>query len=287
MIIDYPGRGNSLKTRLHLNTPLGKRVESVSVYTPSLLCTIPRQVAREGLGIGPDRLPFRGVDVWSAYELSWLNARGLPELAMAEFVIPCDSPNLVESKSMKLYLNSLNQTRFSSVADVATTIERDLCANVGAPVTVELVAVAGAQNFRPAEFEGDSLDLQDVGISRYQPDKTLLSIASLTTVDERLYSDLFRSLCPVTGQPDWASVTIAYRGPAIDRGGLLRYLVSYREHAGFHEQCVERIFLDLLEQCRPRELTVYARFLRRGGLDINPFRSNQTDLPPSIRLVRQ
>ena len=251
------------------DSSLGRHVDYPHEYDPSLLFPIARSLGRDALGIRADALPFAGFDRWHAYELSWLDARGKPRVATATFTVPADSPNLVESKSLKLYLNSFNASRFASDDAVREAIERDLSNAAGAAVAVAfgLPAVVDATS-------AIDLDAQDIAIDNYgPPDASLLAFDANDDADEALASALLKSNCPVTGQPDWASVRIAYRGPRIDRAGLLRYLVSFRDHAEFHEQCVERIFVDLLTRGRPRELSVDARYTRRGGLDINPWRA--------------
>ncbi|WP_028918006.1 NADPH-dependent 7-cyano-7-deazaguanine reductase QueF [Pseudoxanthomonas sp. J35] len=261
---------------------LGREVAYPTRYDPGLLFPIPRAGARVELGLAAgDALPFAGHDRWHAYELSWLDGRGKPCVATATVQVPAGSPNLVESKSLKLYLNSLNAHRFDSAEAVLACIAGDLSRSAGAPVTVAfgLPAMAAA-----ADDEGESLDAIEVDFDRYgPPDATLLSAAAGDIVEEHLQSSLLKSNCPVTGQPDWASVHLRYRGPRIDRAGLLRYLVSFREHAEFHEQCVERIFLDVLRQCAPQSLSVEARYTRRGGLDINPWRGTADTTPPPAR----
>jgi 7-cyano-7-deazaguanine reductase len=254
-----------------MNTPqdssLGREVAYPSQYDPGLLFPIPRAAARTRIGIDGG-LPFAGDDRWHAYELGWLDGRGKPCVATATLQVPCDSPNLIESKSLKLYLNSLNAARFDSADAVWARIAADLSACAGAIVRVEpgLPPVAGA--------DGESIDALEVDIDCYgPPDAGFLVADADTQVTETLVSELLKSNCPVTGQPDWASIDIRYHGPRIDRAGLLRYLVSYRDHAEFHEQCVERIFLDLSRHCRCHWLEVEARYTRRGGLDINPRRT--------------
>lgn len=248
--------------------PLGRHVDYPRSYDATLLFPIARSLGRDALGIVGGDLPFIGIDRWHAYELSWLDARGKPRVATATFAVPADSPNLVESKSLKLYLNSFNASRFDDDA-VRETIVRDLSNAAGAPVTT-------AFGLPPLRDDDDAIDLdaQDIAIDCYGPPDASLLVADVNDVcEETLASALLKSNCPVTGQPDWASVRIAYRGPRIDRAGLLRYLVSFRDHAEFHEQCVERIFVDVLAHCRPRGLSVEARYTRRGGLDINPWRA--------------
>ena len=271
-------------------SPLGKTSEYSGIYTPSLLYPIPRQPIWEGLGLDPERLPFNGADVWNSYEVSWLTPSGKPDVAAVEFVFPLTpGARIVESKSFKLYLNSLNQTVFSDRAELLRTLESDLSVTAQAPVMVRLMDMHRLQLLGIARLPGESLDGMDVDIDTYQYDPGLLKLAARGgLVRETLNSNLLKSNCPVTGQPDWASVMISYAGPALDRASVLRYLVSFRQHADFHEQCVERIFLDLYrvlgEGC---ELSVYARYLRRGGLDINPWRSTQPGMPDNLRLARQ
>jgi len=268
--------------------PLGKPTTYRDGYDPGLLCPFPRAPKRRELGLAAN-LPFAGFDLWNAYELSWLTPTGKPVVAMAEFRFPLTSPCLVESKSFKLYLNSLNQTRCADFDAVAGLLGRDLAAASGAPVEVLLQPLAAYSGTPLADLPGRCLDDLDVTIEHYALAPELLAGAAdaTQTVAETVHSHLLKSNCLVTRQPDWASVLIRYRGPRIDPVALLRYLVSYRQHSEFHEQCVERIFVDLLRYCRPAQLTVYARYTRRGGLDINPFRSNfETDIP-NWRLARQ
>ena len=268
------------------NAPLGHATGYPDTYDPGQLFAVARAPQRALLGV-TDALPFAGSDVWTAYELTWLDARGKPAVAIATFDVPAASPAIVESKSMKLYLGSFAQSVFGSAADVAGTIERDLSAAAGAPVRVTLRGEATFPGERLAELDGASIDGQDVACTHDTVDPAALSAAA-GVVDEALTTNLFRSVCPVTGQPDIASLRIAYRGPQIDRAGLLRYLVSYRRHPGFHEHCVERIFVDVLRRCRCERLTVDARFTRRGGIDINPYRTNAgLPAPPNVRTARQ
>lgn len=271
------------------NSSLGKPVAYTGQYDPALLFPIGRAEKRAELGLGA-ALPFAGVDIWNAYEVSWLDGRGKPRVALAEFRVPADSPNLIESKSFKLYLNSYMQTRFTDGDAVRAQLLRDLSSATGAPVTVVLTTVAMAAKLTALEpLAGDPIDDLSVDISHYGPPRAeFLSSDPGAQADETLVSHLLKSNCPVTGQPDWASLQIRYRGPRLDREGLLRYLVSFREHNEFHEQCVERIFIDLLRQCAPSRLSVYARYTRRGGLDINPFRSTPGEpMPDNPRTVRQ
>ncbi|MDP5290775.1 NADPH-dependent 7-cyano-7-deazaguanine reductase QueF [Oceanimonas sp. CHS3-5] len=266
---------------------LGKASSYVSEYDPGQLQAVPRSLNRDDLELKADALPFSGEDLWNLYELSWLNARGKPMVAMGEVRVPATSVNLIESKSFKLYLNSYNQSRFESLAAVEETLTRDLSACAEGPVTVKLYEL----QYAPAQFgrlPGHCIDQLDIDIDRYQPDPALLAHATeAEEVSETLHSHLLKSNCLVTGQPDWGSIMIRYQGPRIRQDALLRYLVGFRQHNEFHEQCVERIFMDLMQHCQPRELTVYARYTRRGGLDINPYRSNVAGKAANVRLQRQ
>lgn len=250
-------------------SPLGREVAYPRQFDAGLLYPIPRALGRAAIGIDAGALPFVGSDRWHAYELSWLDARGKPRMATATFEVSADSPNLVESKSFKLYLNSCNSARFADEEALRTQVEADLSAAAGAPVSM-------AFGLPPVlALAGEGIDALDIDIQAYgPPDASLLGADAADIVEEALASALLKSNCPVTGQPDWADLVIAYRGPRIDRAGLLRYLVSFRDHAEFHEQCVERIFGDLSARCRPQWLSVEARYTRRGGLDINPWRAS-------------
>lgn len=264
---------------------LGRETTYPRHYDASLLYPIERRLGRDALGLGGEALPFVGHDRWHAYELGWLDARGKPRVATATFTVPADSPRLVESKSLKLYLNSFNATRFGSDAEVRARIADDLTQAAGGPVTVAFgLPACGVDADAGAGIDAIEVDIDGYG----PPDPGHLRADAADPVDETLRSDLLKSNCPVTGQPDWASVRIAYRGPRIDRAGLLRYLVSFRDHADFHEQCVERIFVDLLARCGPRTLSVEARYTRRGGLDINPWRGTPgLSAPAPAREPRQ
>lgn len=269
------------------DSPLGKTSEYVTVYTPTLLSPIPREESRRGLGIGAD-LPFTGMDLWTAYEMSWLNPRGKPQVAVGRFGFPCDSTAIVESKSFKLYLNSLNQTRFESAEELRRVLEKDLSAAAGARVSVAIATLAEAGQAGLTELGGECIDDLDIAVESSGLDPEFLrSDPQGKVVAETLFSDLLKSNCPVTGQPDWASVMVRYRGRPIDREGLLQYIISFREHGDFHENCVERMFVDILQRCAPEQLTVSARYTRRGGLDINPYRSNCGEEVGDLRLVRQ
>ena len=294
-----------------MNTPeqstLGKTSAYPDRYDPSLLFPIARAPKRAEIGIDAQP-PFMGADLWTAYELSWLNLRGKPQVAIAQLVVPCESPNIIESKSLKLYLGSLSNTRYADAAEVLACLKTDLGQALWqvqgqvdgqvqgqvqgqAPrgVGLKLIAPEDFAGQRIADLEGLSLDRLDIECDHYSPAPELLSAAfGEQPVSEILTSDLLKSNCLVTGQPDWGSVQISYSGPQIDQGGLLRYLVSFRNHTEFHEQCVERIFMDVWTRCKPTRLAVYARYTRRGGLDINPFRTSQPQaLPPSVRTARQ
>ncbi|AQU81765.1 MAG: NADPH-dependent 7-cyano-7-deazaguanine reductase QueF [Halomonas sp.] len=268
------------------NAPLGRDSAYPEHYDAGLLYPIPRAANRAPLGIEEGKLPFVGEDEWHAFEVSWLNGRGKPIVAVARFRLPAESPNLVESKSWKLYLNSFNQTRFADQEAVQSTLARDLADAAGAPVSVELLAVDDSE-LTPQSLPGECLDDLDIDVSNYTPSASFL-VAGEEIVEESLYSHLLKSNCPVTGQPDWGSVLIRYKGPKIDREGLLRYLIGYRQHQDFHEHCVEHIFTDLMQQVKPEELLVLARYVRRGGLDISPWRATPGLTPPSpLRLARQ
>ena len=267
-------------------SPLGRATSYPDRYDRGLLFPIERAPLRAELGIGI-ALPFDGVDLWTAYELSWLDADGKPQVAIATFSVPANSPQLVESKSVKLYLTAFNQTRFASDSQVAATLARDLGAATGATVDVALTLPAGFAALPHAELSGEFLDDLPIAAVDSEPAPEAL-VAGGPGVAEILCTRLFRSVCPVTGQPDYASVQLAYRGARIDRAGLLRYLVSFRRHPGFHEHCVERMFTDVWRCCEPEALAVYARFTRRGGIDINPYRtSGGASSPAPARTARQ
>ncbi len=268
--------------------PLGRPVVPPDRYAPEVLYRVARGEARRAAGL-PEHVPFRGVDLWTAYELSWLDPRGKPVAAVAVAVVPADSPFLVESKSLKLYLGSFAQTRHAGWAAVREIVTGDLARACGREVEVRLVLPRRFVALAIRQWEGTSIDGLDVACDRYLPDPALLATASSPEiVQETLRSDLLRTNCPVTGQPDWGSIQISYRGRQLDRRALLRYLVSYRQHLGFHEACIERIWWDIKRICAPARLTVYGRYLRRGGVDINPFRSDAAQRPAKpVRLPRQ
>lgn len=270
------------------HSPLGKSTVYADRYDAGLLFPIPRQGKRDEIGVAEAALPFHGVDVWNGYELSWLDKRGKPHVAVAEFRFPATTPNIVESKSFKLYLNSFAQERVADAATLRQTLVRDLSAAAGGPVGIVLHAPGELDGTPISEPEGLLLDTQELDFDSYGPPRADFLVTNDGDAREVLVSHLLRSNCPVTGQPDWGSVQIAYTGKPIDRAGLLRYLVSFRNHTEFHEQCVERIFMDVTARCAPRELSVYARYTRRGGLDINPFRSTDpAAVPVNPRGARQ
>jgi len=268
------------------DTPLGKKSEYVDSYMPSLLCPVPRWDGREELEI-EDRPPFHGMDFWYASELSWLDQKGKPHVAVAEFMVPCTTRNLIESKSVKLYLNSFGGTRFESPRAVKQTIENDTSACVEGAVDVVLRTLGEAASQELWTPSGTCLDHIDLTIETYERDPELLLVDQGAERTEQLFSHLFRSRCPVTGQPDWATMLIRYTGQPISMAGLLRYLVSYRNDSAFHEHVVEQIFMDIKNQCQPRQLSVEGLFTRRGGISISPFRSDFESQSSSPRVIRQ
>jgi 7-cyano-7-deazaguanine reductase len=271
------------------NLELGKKSEYEAVYNADKLFPIPRAEKRVEIGLDPQNLPFYGFDAWNHYEVSWLNAKGKPVVATAEIIYDCHTPNIIESKSLKLYFNTFNNTQFDSVADVENTIKKDLSYNVEGEVTVAIQQLRkGTALPLDTSFKGDCIDDLDVACSVYSVEPSLL-ITEDEMVEEILFSDLLKSNCLVTYQPDWGSVQIEYKGPKINRESLLKYIVSFRNHNEFHEQCIERIFVDIMAQCKPQELTVYGRYTRRGGLDINPYRSTKKSswAAKNLRLLRQ
>lgn len=269
---------------------LGKQSEYIANYAPELLQTVPRALTRKTLQLG-DNLPFKGIDRWTGYELSWLNEKGKPQVRIAEFEFPFDSEVLVESKSFKLYLNSFNQTKLATAETLKTTLAQDLSAAAGKPVKVKLFTLDEYAELGISQLEGVCIDDIDINVEQYDYQPSLLK-ASQTSISETLTSHLLKSNCLVTGQPDWGSVVIEYTGPALDRAALLAYLISFRGHNEFHEHCVERIFADIYLLTKPEYLKVYARYTRRGGLDINPVRVSATadegtTALPYCRLPRQ
>ncbi|OUS03732.1 NADPH-dependent 7-cyano-7-deazaguanine reductase QueF [Gammaproteobacteria bacterium 42_54_T18] len=282
------------------DSPLGQVSDYPDKYDASLLYPIPRVQGREGVLVDAT-LPFDGVDIWNAYEVSWLNDKGKPIVAVSVLTVPALSPNIVESKSLKLYLGSLNQSVFASAEDVASTIQQDVSEIVGASILVSLTLIGSEKAFCAGRFlgagaQGKEIELssaicvddEDITAVDYSINATLLGLDKRGgMVDECLSSHLLRSNCPVTGQPDWATIFIHYCGPKISRQSLLKYIISYRNHNDFHEQCVERVFLDIMKVCQPDKLSVYGRYTRRGGIDINPFRSNFEECGDNVKLMRQ
>jgi 7-cyano-7-deazaguanine reductase len=283
-----------------MNTPeqstLGKTTGYPDQYDPGLLFPLARLPKRQEIGLGAS-LPFMGADLWTAYELSWLNQRGKPQVALMQLVVPCETPNIIESKSLKLYLGSFSASRFADAAQVQERLQADLSQALWGsegdrrptPVGMRLIEPESFDQQAIGELDGLNLDRLDIECEHYTPAPQLLTAAfDEQPVSEVLTSRLLKSNCLVTGQPDWGSVQISYSGPQIDQGGLLQYLVSFRNHHEFHEQCVERIFMDVWSRCKPSRLAVYARYTRRGGLDINPFRTSfPQPLPPQLRTARQ
>ena len=270
---------------------LGQATQYPDQYDPSLLFPIPRAENRAKLGFKDSQaLPFVGVDIWNAFELSWLNKKGKPQIALAEFQIPADSPNMIESKSFKLYLNSLNSTHFADEHQLRELLIKDLSAVAGSKITIRIQATEAVAKKGMQEMSGVLLDRLDIEVDLNLPaDPNLLGVnESFGPIEQCLVSHLLKSNCPVTGQPDWASVQIRYQGRPILEEGLLRYLIGFRQLGEFHEHCVETIFTDIKRQCKPEKLSVYARYTRRGGLDINPFRTDyNSPWPDNIRHTRQ
>ena len=274
---------NSLKS-----LKLGQKTEYASQYDRTLLQPVPRALNRDGLDITQNQ-PFTiGADIWTAYEISWLNEKGLPQVAIADIYLDYQSQNLIESKSFKLYLNSFNQSKFADFTAVQQTMQRDLSECAQGDVKVRLNPVAVYDSQKIDHLQGDCIDEQDIEITSYEFNADWLKdCVSDEIVEEKLVSHLLKSNCLITNQPDWGTLHIHYVGKKINHEKLLRYVVSFRQHNEFHEQCVERIFCDLMHYAKPEKLTVYARYTRRGGLDINPFRSNFENLPENLRLARQ
>jgi len=278
----------SMTTQQPEQSQLGKQSDYDAHYHPDKLFPIPRKEKRDEIAI-TQPLPFSGFDLWNHYEVSWLNDKGKPVVALAEISYDCATPCIIESKSMKLYFNSFNNTQFADVKTVCATIARDISERVGGEVAVKVIPLNQIRDEKlSANLSGVCIDDLDVTCTTYQVDSTLLSTEE-ELVDEILTSNLLKSNCLVTHQPDWASVQIAYKGKKINHASLLRYLVSFRNHNEFHEQCIERIFMDIMRICQPAELTVYGRYTRRGGLDINPYRTNTKHNTVNLngRLCRQ
>lgn len=264
--------------------PLGQEVGYPDTYDPGLLFALSRDTNRKSLTLPST---WFGADIWNAYEMSWLNPRGKPIVATGEFIVPWDSPRLIESKSFKLYLNSFNQEKIANTEELEQRLRDDLSSSAGAPVRVRITPL-GQETVECAPMEGECMDDLDVTLGDYRPAPGLLHcIPESGTVTEVLTSDLLKSNCPVTGQPDWGSVQVSYTGQAIDRASLLAYIVSLRQHTEFHEHCIEKMFSDIQQACSPSKLSVYARYTRRGGLDINPWRSSHPLTVQNIRTPRQ
>lgn len=267
---------------------LGKETQYHDQYDAGLLQGVPRSLNRDSLSLTAENLPFHGGDIWTMYELSWLNSKGLPQVAIGHVELDATTENLIESKSFKLYLNSFNQTRFESWDIVEETLLKDLTTCAKGKVNLTIYPLSHFTSQPIVDFAGECIDEQDIEIDNYQFDVQWLNESTTDKqVEETLVSHLLKSNCLITNQPDWGSVAIQYKGKKIDREKLLRYLVSFRQHNEFHEQCVERIFHDIMQLCAPETLTVYARYTRRGGLDINPWRSNCEFVPEIGRLARQ
>ena len=270
------------------HSPLGKSSEYIATYTPSLLFPIPRTAKWAELGLTAETLPYKGVDFWNCFELSWLLPSGKPVVAIGEFSIPADSPNIIESKSFKLYLNSLNQTPFADVASLEATLVKDLSAAAGKPVGVRVRSLKDVEAEGVVALPGVCIDDLDISVSNYEhPRPELLRCDDSRIVEESVHSHLLKSNCPVTSQPDWGSVVVEYRGAALDHASLLEYIVSFRQHSDFHEQCVERIFLDLQRLLKPEKLTVFARYVRRGGSGYQPVSQYRKRTTAEPSLVRQ
>lgn len=286
-IMPNPIQDNYLATLTQ--SELGKQSTYDSNYNPNRLCALPRAQKRLEIGIDPNHLPFFGFDCWNHYEVSWLNEKGKPMVSIAEIIFDCSSPKFIESKSLKLYFNSFNNTKIKNHTELEKRVKQDLQERIGAEVHVVIHDLTHAKrNETWQSFEGESIDALDITCSIYTVDPSFLSVEDIE-VEETLHSDLLKSNCLITKQPDWASIKIAYKGKKINREGLLQYIVSYRNHNDFHEQCIERIFVDIMKYCKPQKLTVYGRYTRRGGKDINPYRSTEKCAfdGKNIRLIRQ
>lgn len=291
-ILEAHRMNDALEKKYYTNpeqSELGRSTEYDSQYNPDRLFAIPREAKRKEIGIDPTKLPFYGFDYWNHYEVSWLNEKGKPIVALAEIIYDCATPYLIESKSLKLYFNSFNNTKFKNSEEVKLIIERDLAKRLEGEVRVRILSLKEkVPTLIESAPQGECLDDLDVACSVYLVEPEYLSVED-KQVEEILYSDLLKSNCLVTNQPDWGSVQISYTGKQINKEGLLKYLVSFRNHNEFHEQCIERIFIDIMHRCKPEKLRVYARYTRRGGLDINPFRSTEKgdSLELNQRLIRQ
>jgi len=258
-----------------MELPLGKPTTYNDQYDNNLLVAVPRSLGRKELNLQKD-LPFKGVDFWNCYEVSWLNTKGKPCVRVLELEVPAESEFLIESKSLKLYLNSLNGTKFKNDDEAWDIIQKDLSLTAKAEVKITISTLDAYNNKKISQFSGQSLDDLDVEILDYNVNSDLLKLSSSNEhIEETLFSDLLKSNCLITNQPDWASVQIAYKGNKIDHESLLKYIISFRNHNEFHEQCVEHIFHDIMNKCKPVSLTVFAKYTRRGGIDINPFRTTE------------
>nr|WP_241973774.1 NADPH-dependent 7-cyano-7-deazaguanine reductase QueF [Candidatus Pantoea edessiphila] len=267
---------------------LNKNVIYTKKRNRNILKVIPRNIHREIIGLSFPKMPFLGNDIWTLYELSWLNSKGLPQISIGKVIFNADSKNIIESKSLKLYLHSFNKMKFDNWSDIRQILEYDLSICTESKVYVSLFRLNEIKVQSINHFNGYCIDEQDIEIKDYCINSNYLcGAASNKMVKETLVSHLFKSNCPITNQPDWASIMISYKGLSINYEAILRYLISFRNHNEFHEQCVERIFNDISYFCYPEELTVYARYTRRGGIDINPWRSNIPFAPTCLRLVRQ
>jgi 7-cyano-7-deazaguanine reductase len=278
------------QTRSVNDSELGIKSHYESSYNPDKLFPISRTDKRLEIGVDPNNLPFVGFDIWTHYEVSWLNSKGKPMVGIAEIVYPCDSHSIIESKSLKLYFNTLNNTKYDSVDALVKVITADLTKAVQAPVSIQLSLIGERQQqLIEPQFTGICLDDLDISCDTYQVEPNFLEVVTGKVVNETVHSNLLKSNCLVTHQPDWGSIQIQYAGEQIAHQGLLKYIVSFREHNEFHEQCIERIFNDILHRCHPTHLTVYGRYTRRGGLDINPIRSTHeiAEHMLSHRLIRQ
>ena len=271
---------------LPIDLPLGQRISYPGHYDASILCIIPRSQGRKLLKL-PTQLPFVGEDIWTAYELSWLNLKGKPQIALGELRVPCDSTNMIESKSLKMYFNSFNQTHFTNWQEVQQRVKKDLTNTTEASVQFKLYSIQACEAQTLTALPGQCIDELDIQVENYTPNANELKTTDSKIVEETLHSHLLKSNCLITNQPDWASVMIHYKGTKIDKESLLRYIISFRQHNEFHEPCVEKMFAEIQHICKPKQLTIYARYTRRGGLDINPFRSNFEQAPKNLRLPRQ
>nr|WP_230197092.1 NADPH-dependent 7-cyano-7-deazaguanine reductase QueF [secondary endosymbiont of Heteropsylla cubana] len=277
-----------MKKNIFKKLPLGKKTSYIQKYSPALLKGIPRNLNYNKLDLSRDKQFFHGKDIWTLYELSWLNKNGIPQIAIGDVQFNCKNKNIAESKSVKLYLNSFNQSIFNDWNEVKYIIKNDLSKISKGNVDVALYKIEELEKKAIGTLLGFCIDDQDIIIRNFEfNNKYLLHSTRDVLVEETLVSHILKSNCLITNQPDWGSVQIKYSGKKIDHAALLRYLVSFRQHNEFHEQCVERIFHDIMQYCNPKKLSVYARYTRRGGIDINPWRSNTHFIPTKERLSRQ